>query len=160
MGRSVYGYLFFGYAWDDEVDFEEPDVGELATEHLAAQGVTSPFDSEDYPDRNASGHYDWEAVKAWRADHKSEIDDWLIARQRAEREIGVGWDSHGSGEWSVPFVYVYGTETSAEWGGAIPIDSLPDVTPEQIEKLNAHLDQFGIERPEPAPRWHLAAYGD
>lgn len=118
MGVSTDGILFYGLIWDDEYDFESvPDT------------------------------YDWPEVIAKQ--RGIPFEDYLPYDQRKpiEAEFGVNFGHHGSDGWSVPYIYVVESQTTAWRGSPQKIDkqfthaACLDTTTKTFD-WNAKLDNF------------------
>lgn len=155
MGTSTNGLLFYGYCWPDEDNDFETSMEEVVKAILVGRGMTDPWDA------HYVGEQPYENYKAWAATPagKDEEEAWHAAQRQVESELGVDWGFHCSGERSMPYLHVRGTETTAYRGSPRAITSL-EIGPDWKEKLDSFLASQGIEVPEGdnQPGWWLASY--
>lgn len=152
MSEDPKGVLFYGYSWPEEQAFDT-DLSTAVKELLKQRGHTDPWDL------HYSGNY--EVWTAWRDANPTEYDAWRTLVNATKAELGVDWSRGGSWEYPCPYLYVKGTEKSAEWGAAQPVlaeDLAVDAG------WNAKLDGFlalqHIDPPagENQPGWWLTSF--
>lgn len=170
MSNSADAYLFYGYCWDEETDslayedddYEdgedqddeetEPRAGLItdadtwAEKVLTDRGHTNPWDSHD-------------DTRDWLDRNRQAVDDWSTLKQSVKAEMGVGWDSHCSGESSMPFLCILESLKTSNWGDMQPITSLA-VGAGWNARLAAHMEAQGVAPPEGEnqPGWWLVSY--
>lgn len=149
MGQSTDAHLFYGYCWDDEVEFDT-DMDEWAEAQLKASGQTDPWDS------HPGGHR-----PDWVAENREAIDAWYDAKKALTDALTVDWGSHCSGECPFPYLFVRGTETTANRGYPKPVFPYQMAEPGIGWKaqLDAFLESQGIDPPEGEnqPGWWMAS---
>lgn len=149
MGQSTNAYLFYGYCWDDEVEFDT-DMDAWAEAHLKAAGQTDPWDA------HPGGHR-----PDWVAENSAAIDAWHDAKKALADAQSVDWGAHCSDECPFPYLFVRGTETTAYRGYPKPVDAAALTVGEDWKaKLDAFLAAEGIDPPdgENQPGWWMASY--
>lgn len=159
MGVSTDGILLYGYIWDEPVpdpedddyepdDFDEDDeadergfatdLDDWADSVLRAQGHHNPLD--DCPE---GGYH------AFAEANRAALDTWRAMKRELKDATGVDWGHHCSDEYSIPYLYIKGTETTA--GRGTPMALAPDalaVDEGWRQQLDAFLASQNIDPPE------------
>jgi len=165
MGVSTDGILFYGFCWGDKHDLDEAGEGWVSVIHKR-RGLPDPFANRERFREKKPGEDYWAYDKAQRA----ALDAWFKANDAAVKshlrdneaireEFGCDIGGHCSGEYSMPYVYIVDSMVVA--GRGYPKDvsgkSLGE-KPEWDALLAKFMDELGIERPHPLPRWWLVSY--
>jgi hypothetical protein len=164
MGVSTDAILFYGYCWDDEHDlFDLSDDDELAWPDrlLRSRGETDPWEgfvestARDYQTRRAEGD-------AWRAAHRTELDEWHAKQRAIESEFPVEIHYHGSDGWRVPFISVKSGYQRA-WRGDVHMiaeDALTSTaTLDFDDQLYSFIKATGIDvSGAQGPGWFLVSW--
>jgi hypothetical protein len=156
VGVSTNAYLFYGYCWQDEDYDFETDIDEVVKAMLVGRGMTDPW-KEHYV-----GEQPYENYKAWAATPQGSVEEaaWYAAQEEAKAELGVDWGSHCSNDYSIPYLHIPQSQTTAYRGTAQPITEDLSVDPKWRERLDTFLSSQNIEPPEGEnqPGWWLASY--
>lgn len=149
MGTSTNAYLFYGYCWNEEVEFEA-NIDEAAKAILAERGHVDPWN--DYPGRDGA--------EAWMAQNDAAIDAFHALMDEVKSELGVDWGFHCHHEYSMPYLFIPGIEVTAYRGSPEAAPDTSTVDPSWKPKLDAFLAGQGIEPPEGEnqPGWWLASW--
>jgi hypothetical protein len=141
MGVSTDAILFWGahHEEDEEWPFEDYDPEEFLLEKL---GLCSP--AEEYDPESPYIKKKYESF-------------WANSRETLE-DFGVGFDTHCSGDYPIPYVYVSESRTLASRGYPASITSL-EVKPEWEAKLRRFYDLVGKPYPENVGWWLVSYWG-
>lgn len=160
MGVSTDAILFYGYCWDEEADLMDriregdDNSSGWAEVILRRRGEHDPWDG--YPAGEGLPYAEKRAMQtAWIEDNRPSIDAWGEARKAVEREHPVSLGHHCSGECSMPYLAAFSLCASRGYPKAV---ELPPVDPAWREALDAWLALFGIEKPQPEPKWWLVSF--
>lgn len=157
MGVSTDAILFFGYVWDEELELFEEHKGMWVEALLEKRGIISPW--KNFPEEDRSLPYEQRRKfgDMWVQDNRLAIDRWNEAKAQVEEEFDVDFDTHGSGDWHVPYIFIKQSRIVAHRGYPQEVLSLSEHR-DWLEKLDAFLDIFGIEKPHTVPGWRLVSY--
>ena len=185
MSYSNKAIVFYGYCWDSEDDDDDHDLRRafLSTagrfdeidklddfdleptevewpEMLArSRGHSNPWDHFQ-PCQPNERDADCEArTEAWLDEHGAEVDAWHALLRDLVSESGVALDYHGVLDSTKPHLLAIGSEIDVcGWDAVELLQRHAD--PKWRENLDRWLAEFGIEPPQPEPRWWLvASYG-
>jgi hypothetical protein len=166
MGVSTDAIVFYGYCWDDECRLLPEGSDEWTAVVLRGRGVRRPWD--DFPkELNDPSHpqyvHDYDrrktAADQWTTDHRAELDEWYAANRAAKAEFGCDTDTHCSGDYPIPYVFVVASRVSAARGHPRELDpATVAARPEWGGMLDRFLAALAVERPHPEPKWWLVSY--
>lgn len=152
MGMSPEGIIYYGYYFSEEDEVDIPDVFSIARNRAEAKGAI-PVDYSTEPK-------EWGPARAaWREEHDDEIQAYYGAIRAEETAIGVDWAVAGSYDFGNHYVYIPASRITAEWS---EMQALTDLIaePDWALKLDSHLSEMGIAKPQDGPRWYLTSlYG-
>jgi hypothetical protein len=155
MSVSSDAVLFYGYCWEDEEQLFSDDE-EWTDRIYRNRGFVDPFDSYHEPESlsysERSAHY-----SAWADENRSAMDARYSHLKDIRTEFPCEIGYHGSGEWSVPYIYIVESQTLAYRGGPQVIESLVSQHLWNV-KLDEFMDALSIEPPQAVPQWWLASY--
>lgn len=161
MSVSTDAILFYGYCWKDEgdsIDTGGEDGDGWVETILKKRAERNPWD--DYPESISQIRDYGEKKRAgdeWIKANRAALDAWNDKKKAVEDEFGVELDSHCSGEYPIPYLYVKDGRAIANRGYPQEVTNLR-VQPEWDEMLNKWLAEFRIDKPHDAPRWWLVSY--
>lgn len=183
MSYSNKAIVFYGYCWGsedadhdlrraflstagrfDEIDklddFDlEPTEVEWPEMLARSRGHSNPWDHFQ-PCQPNERDADCEArTQAWLDEHGAEVDAWHALLRDLVSESGVALDYHGVLDSTKPHLLAIGSEIDVcGWDAVELLQRHAD--PKWRENLDRWLAEFGIEPPQPEPRWWLvASYG-
>lgn len=155
MGCDADAFLYYGFnfADDDKYDEEKPSWledqrGDKETFYAAKHGVVDDsglFTKEGgYAIKVGEPGYS-EADKKWHA--------WLDKKNKLWRDAGGDINFYGCDDGQTHFAYI--KMLQADWSESLVVPKLPDIAPEEIDKLKKFCEVMEI--PWQEPKWHLAA---
>jgi hypothetical protein len=160
LSVSTDALLFYGYCWDDEgVEILPGGEDDWRTVILRRRGEKNPWD--DYPAKAVEAIRDYQArqaaEEAWVAGRRSLIDAFYAKKRVLEEEYGCDVGTHCSGDYPMPYAFVTSSKVMASRGYPVEVKSLA-VGPDWDARLNRFLEDLGVDKPQPGPRWWLASY--
>lgn len=170
MGQSTDAYLFYGYTWDEEGHkLFKDDEKEWTEVLLLSVGHPDPWTSyhEDGID-NLPYKEQGPAFEQWQQEtnaqgitNREALDNWHKAKRSVEEQSSCGIDSHCSGDYPMPFVYLKGRYFRAWRGDAQEINpnDVINVGEEDIQRLNDFCKALDIDMTNAkGPGWFLVSY--
>ena len=163
MGVSTDAILFYGLAWEDELDLLARHVKvdrALEWEEVVARkrGHRNPWDDLD----STTGSYEEcrKRVDDWDAANRVAIDAWFDTKAAINAEFGVDIDWHCSDDCRMPYLFVASTRVRAYRGTVVVVDATSlFVLSEWADMLKRFADELEIDVSEAkGPGWLLVSH--
>jgi hypothetical protein len=155
MGVSTDAMLMYGYDLGGDEEWRLRECGEYG--ELPPLDWWQESDDEDAPDFIGAAERRLLAEVAGFTETDRRADGYFDRKQEAERQLGVEFESHCSGEYPM---WVLSAKTITVYRGYLKVittDTLA-VEPEWDQRLRAALDALGLQPTQEQAAWLLCSY--